>query len=197
MIITMNNEIKIVFTGSVGAGKTTAISNISEIPVINTDISTHDLSSTILHDVYANSSSQLLTPYQEAMTVAMDYGELTLPDGQKLRLYGTPGQQRFDYMWKILIKGALGLIVLVDNAGSDPIGDMARYIDNFRDFIHQTSAVIGITKMDIAPQPNLSIYYQYLQEHHIQLPIFPVDARSKDSVVMLIQSLVAMLEFGR
>ncbi|MEZ5672763.1 MAG: ATP/GTP-binding protein [Thiotrichaceae bacterium] len=58
---------------------------------------------------------------KETITVAMDYGELTSDDGQKLRIYGTPGQQRFDYMWKILIKGALGLIILVDNAGSDPV----------------------------------------------------------------------------
>jgi signal recognition particle receptor subunit beta len=175
------NEIKLVFTGSMGAGKTTAIATISEIPVINTDVHTTDLSS---------------SPQKEKTTVAMDYGELTLEDGQKLRLYGTPGQHRFDYMWKILVKGALGLIILVDNAGSDPIGDLARYLDNFREVINETSAVIGVTRMDIAPQPPLQHYHHYLQEKKISLPIYPVDARSRDSVVMLIQTLMAMLEFG-
>jgi len=175
------NEIKLVFTGSMGAGKTTAIATISEIPVINTDVHTTDLSS---------------SQSKEKTTVAMDYGELTLEDGQKLRLYGTPGQHRFDYMWKILVKGALGLIILVDNAGSDPIGDLARYLDNFREVINETSAVIGVTRMDIAPQPPLQLYYHYLQEKKIPLPIYPIDARSRDSVVMLIQALMAMLEFG-
>ncbi|MDY6994374.1 MAG: GTP-binding protein [Pseudomonadota bacterium] len=175
------NEIKLVFTGSTGAGKTTAISAISEIPVINTDVRTTDLS---------------MPKRKVKTTVALDYGELTLVDGQKLRLYGTPGQQRFDYMWKILIKGALGLIILVDNSGADPIGDLARYLDNFRGFINETTAVIGITRMDIAAEPDLQCYYDYLTEQGIQLPIFPVDARCRDNIVMLIQALIAMLEFG-
>jgi len=174
-------EIKIVFTGSMGAGKTTAISTISEIPVINTDVHATD-TATLAH--------------KEKTTVAMDYGELTLETGQKLRLYGTPGQQRFDYMWKILAKGALGLVILIDNAGSDPIGDLARYVDNFREFINETGAVIGITHMDSAPQPDIQSYYDYLQERDLQLPIFSMDARSRESVVMLIQALIAMLEFG-
>ncbi len=174
-------EIKLVFTGSSGAGKTTAIATISEIPVINTDVHTSDLT---------------LSKQKEKTTVAMDYGELTLEDGQKLRLYGTPGQQRFDYMWKILIKGALGLIILVDNAGSDPLGDLARYLDNFREFIRETGAVIGVTRMDIASEPPLQSYYDYLQQQGFQLPILPIDARSHDSVAMLIHALIALLEFG-
>jgi hypothetical protein len=174
-------EIKLVFTGSVGAGKTTAIASLSEIPVINTDVRATDLTT---------------LQRKAKTTVALDYGELTLDDGQKLRLYGTPGQQRFDYMWKILIKGAIGLIILVDNSGPDPIGDLARYLDNFRGFINETSAVIGITRMDLSPEPDLQRYYDYLNEQSIQLPIFPVDPRSHHSVVMLIQALVAMLEYG-
>jgi signal recognition particle receptor subunit beta len=126
----------------------------------------------------------------------MDYGELTLEDGQKLRLYGTPGQQRFEYMWQILTRGALGLIILIDNSGSDPIGELVRYIDNFREFISETSAVIGITHMDSTPEPDLQSYYQYLQGRSIELPLLAVDARSADSVVMLIQALLAMLEFS-
>ncbi len=175
------SEIKIVFTGSMGAGKTTAIAAISEIPVISTDVRATDA------DVLQR---------KETTTVAMDYGELTLEDGQKLRLYGTPGQQRFEYMWKILARGALGLVILIDNSGSDPIGELVRYIDNFREFINETSAVIGISHMDTNPEPDLQSYYSYLQERGIELPVLPVDARSSDSVVMLIQALLAMLEFG-
>lgn len=175
------SEIKLVFTGSVGAGKTTAIEMISEIPVIRTDVKATDSETAKLKD---------------KTTVAMDYGELTLEDGQKLRLYGTPGQQRFDYMWKILIKGALGLIILIDNAGPDPIGDLARYVDNFRDLINNDKIVVGITRTDISSEPNMDFYHHYFAERGIVLPIFPVDARSKASVVMLIQSLIAMLEFS-
>jgi len=174
------SEIKIVFTGSVGAGKTSAITAISEVPVINKSVRTTD-PTTLLR--------------RSTTTVAMDYGELTLDSGQKLRLYGTPGQQRFDYMWKILIKGASGLIILVDNAGPDPIGDLARYIGNFLEFIKETSAVIGVTHMDISPEPKLQVYHDYLKEQGIQLPLYAVDARSQQSITMLIQAVVTTLEF--
>jgi len=174
------DQIKLVFTGNMGAGKTTAIASISEIPVINTDVL---MSSGASVD-------------KEKTTVAMDYGELTLDNGEKLFLYGTPGQQRFDYMWQILIQGGLGLIILIDNSGVDPIGDLARYLDSFHDFIQETGAVIGITHTDDAPRPDLQMYYHYLQERGLQLPVFPIDARSRESVVMLIQALLAILEYG-
>ncbi|MEY3221016.1 MAG: hypothetical protein RIT27_2373 [Pseudomonadota bacterium] len=172
-------EIKLVFTGSMGAGKTTAISALSEIPVINTDVNATD-------EVIARKATT---------TVALDYGEMTLPDGQKLRLYGTPGQERFAYMWKILMQGALGLIILVDNAGENPLGDLDLYLKHFREDIEKTTAVIGITRMDLANKPNLAAYNDFLRNKNLQLPVFSVDVRRKHNVVMMVQALVAMLEY--
>ena len=48
-------------------------------------------------------------------TVAMDYGTLQLDAQTKVHLYGTPGQERFDFMWEILAQGGLGLVLLLDN----------------------------------------------------------------------------------
>ncbi len=163
-----------------GAGKTTAISALSEIPVINTDVRATDEAAL----------------RKERTTVAMDYGEMTLPDGQKLRIYGTPGQERFSYMWGILMEGALGLIILVDNAGDNPLGDLDLYLTHFRPYIEATTAVIGVTRMDVATEPGLEQYYDYLMQNDLQLPIFSVDVRERDNVVMMIEALVAMLEFG-
>ena len=84
------NEYKILITGTMGAGKTTAIAAISEVPPIMTDVQNND-----------TSNSKLTT------TVGLDYGELSLDGGDKLRIYGTPGQERFAFMWKVLAKGAL------------------------------------------------------------------------------------------
>jgi len=163
-----------------GAGKTTAISVLSEIPVINTDVRATDEAAL----------------RKERTTVAMDYGEMTLSDGQKLRLYGTPGQERFSYMWKILMEGALGLIILVDNAGENPIADLDVYLTHFRSYIEETTAVIGITRMDVANKPELEQYYDYLLQNDLQLPIFSVDVRERNNVIIMIEALVAMLEFG-
>ena len=84
----MNKEqVKFVFTGCVGAGKTTAISVISEVPVISTE---------------AKPTETAVIKRKVATTVAMDYGEISLADQTKVYLYGTPGQRRFDFMCHIL-----------------------------------------------------------------------------------------------
>jgi len=73
----------------------TAIRTISDIPPINTDVPATDAVSFL----------------KARTTVTLDYGELTLADRKKLRLYSTPGQRRYDFMSKILSRGALGLMV--------------------------------------------------------------------------------------
>jgi len=72
-------EHKIIFTGTMGAGKTTAIAAVSEIPPIVTDVTNND-----------KSVDKAVT------TVGFDYGLLTLENGDRIRLYGTPGQERSD-----------------------------------------------------------------------------------------------------
>lgn len=123
-------QLKFIFTGTPGAGKTTAISAISDFPPVSTDAFATDE----------------LSDIKEQTTVAMDFGELTLESGERIGLYGTPGQDRFRHMWEILIRGGLGLIILIDNSRPDPLFDLKIYLDNFRQFILETGAVIGITR---------------------------------------------------
>ena len=82
---------KIIFSGTVGAGKSTAIAALSDIPPVATEA------------VATDETSQL----KKTTTVAMDYGVLNLPDGEKVMLYGTPGQERFSFMWDILSEGGI------------------------------------------------------------------------------------------
>lgn len=171
-------ELKIVFTGCVSAGKTAAISTISEIPIITTDVKATD-------EVASD---------KETTTIAMDYGEMTLDDGVVMKLYGTPGQERFQYMWEILANGALGIIILVDNRRKDPISDLALYLDNFKRFIDNSTVVIGVTHSDLAARPGIDLYHDYLMSREMCFPVFQIDARSRADVVVLVESLVAMLE---
>ena len=175
-----DKNIKLVFTGSVGAGKTTAISAISEVPPIMTEARPTD-------EVGFRKSST---------TVAMDYGELTLEDGTKLNLYGTPGQRRFDFMCHILTKGALGLVVLVNNSLSNPLEELDYYLNLNADFLKSRPAVIGITHLDVAATPDISEYYQCLYERGDNWPILRADARKPGDVVLLIDALLSVLEYG-
>ena len=165
---------KIIFTGPVGAGKTTAIAAISDIEPIRTD----------------EVATDMTNKRKPATTVAMDYGMIRLGPTEKVHLYGTPGQERFDFMWDILTKGCIGLILLLDNTRPTPFQDMKFYINAFRQFIDETRLVVGITQMDVKNTPGLDEYVAKLHELEVLAPVFEVDSRKRDDVSMLIQALL-------
>lgn len=173
-------EQKIIFTGPVGAGKTTAIGSISDIPVVQTEAKATD-------DVVLRKANT---------TVAMDYGTLSLDDNIKIHLYGTPGQERFSFMWDILSLGGLGLVLLIDNAREDPLADLEFYVKAFKRFIDKSAVVVGVTRMDEKPRPGLYSFHTKLTELGVKAPVFEVDARDREDVKTLLLGLLAMLDPG-
>jgi hypothetical protein len=171
---------KIIFTGPVGAGKTTAIAAISDIKPVATD-------------EYASDMTKSRKPQT---TVAMDYGLIRLSENERVHLYGTPGQERFDFMWDILTKGGIGLILLLDNTRHDPFQDIRFYTNAFRDFIEKQQMVVGVTRMDLQRKPGLPEYRHYLESLSLQAPVFEVDARSNKDITMLLQALLFSLDPG-
>jgi uncharacterized protein len=174
------SQYKIIFTGPVGAGKTTAIKSISDVPPIKTDAVASDMAKT----------------KKASTTVAMDYGIMALGDGEKIHLYGTPGQERFEFMWDILKVGGIGLILLLDNTRADPFKDMRFFLGAFQKFIADTGVAIGVTQMDIKSKPTIADYHAQLQATDMKPPVFAVDARVKNDVSLLVQALLYSLDPG-
>jgi signal recognition particle receptor subunit beta len=133
---------------------------------------------------------------KSATTVAMDYGVMNLPGGEKLHLYGTPGQERFDFMWDILVTGGIGLVLLLDNTRADPFVDMKFFLDAFDKFIGDTAVAVGVTQMDVSAKPTIEDYQVQLGGMGLKLPVFAVDARVRNDVSILIQSLLYSLDPG-
>lgn len=171
---------KIIFAGPVGAGKTTAIASISDFPVVETE---------------ANATDETASRKPKT-TVAMDYGALDLGEGSKVHLYGTPGQERFSFMWDILAVGGIGLVLLIDNGRQDPLADMAFYLTAFKGFIARNPVVIGVTRMDMRPRPSLRQYHTRLVELGFSAPIFEIDARDRKDIKVMLLSLLAILDPG-
>jgi signal recognition particle receptor subunit beta len=109
-----------VLAGGFGVGKTTAVAAISEIAVLTTEAA--------MTEVAAEVDRTGHTPEKTVTTVALDFGRLTIDDEITLYLFGTPGQDRFGFMWRDLAEGALGAMVIVDTRR---LGDGYPAVDYF------------------------------------------------------------------
>ena len=108
---------KIVISGPFAAGKTTFIKTVTEIAPIDTEAKTTATDESVVKD---------------STTVAMDFGRISVDDENVLHIFGTPGQFRFNYMWSILGKDALGIIVIVDSGARETFEDAKDMINFFR-----------------------------------------------------------------
>ncbi len=168
--------LRIVVTGGVGAGKTSLISTISEIEVVDTD----------------RKATDDIALLKEKTTVAMDFGRLTIAPNQSLHLYGTPGQSRFDYMWDILIAKAHAYILLV--AAHRP--HHFRYGRKLLKFLNQRVQIpyiIGLTHTDCSDAweaEDVAIALG-LEDEENRPPIITVNATDPTSVK---EALIALIE---
>ncbi|HET8897868.1 MAG TPA: ATP/GTP-binding protein [Rhodanobacteraceae bacterium] len=170
-------EYKLIFTGPMGAGKTTAIRAVSEIDTISTEV--------------ANTDRAAFD--KDTTTVAMDYGEVQLAGGSRLRLYGTPGQERFAYMWPILAKGSVGVIVLLDGSRADAVERLTLYVSRFIEVVGPERLVVAVGRLDPAIKP-LAEYHRAAQQLGVTVPVVTADVRQREDVQMLLEILFTQVE---
>jgi small GTP-binding protein len=164
--------VKIVVTGPFSAGKTTLIRTISEITVLSTekDISDHTRSR------------------KAETTVAMDFGRITIDRDLVLYLFGTPGQDRFDFMWEILGEGMLGYILLVDSSREDSLEEAVGILAAFRKMAHVPFVVALNRAAGIDPSDEEKV--RSVLELGEDVPVVPCDATDRESVKSVLLALL-------
>jgi small GTP-binding protein len=164
--------VKIVVTGPFSAGKTTLIRTISEITVLSTekDISDHTKSR------------------KAETTVAMDFGRITIDRDLVLYLFGTPGQDRFDFMWEILGEGMLGYILLVDSSREDSLEEAVGILAAFRKMARVPFVVALNRAAGIDPSDEDRV--RSVLELGDDVPVVPCDATDRESVKSVLLALL-------
>ncbi|MGQ0837745.1 GTP-binding protein [Actinokineospora sp.] len=134
--------VKIVVAGGFGVGKTTAVTSISEIQPLTTEAE--------MTTVGARHDDPGLVPGKHTTTVAMDFGCITIDETLKLYLFGTPGQDRFGFMWDDLATGALGALVIVDSRRLDDCYPAVDYFEQLQlPFVVAVNLFDGLAAHDL------------------------------------------------
>jgi hypothetical protein len=164
--------VKIVVTGPFSAGKTTLIRTISEITVLSTE-----------KDITDETRSR-----KAETTVAMDFGRITIDRDLVLYLFGTPGQDRFDFMWEILGEGMLGYILLVDSSRPDSLEEAVGILAAFRKMA-RVPFVVGLNR-SAGMTPGDEDHVREVLGLDADVPVVPCDALDRESVKAVLLALL-------
>lgn len=167
-------SIKLVFGGPVGAGKSTAIRSIADGEPVSTEMP-------LLDGPMGDKTTT---------TVALDFATVMLEGGPPLFVYGLPGQQHFEFMYPIVLQGALGVVILLNGSDSDLVSQCERWLNSIRGIDAAMPIVIGVTQTDSLPSFSIKPVRDAIKRCGSPVPVFTVDARSKEETTQLVRALL-------
>lgn len=167
-----NNVYKVLFMGSMGAGKTTAIQQLSQTKIVSTEVKNNDI------ERFDKAST----------TVGLDYGILKIDD-TVIHLYGSPGQEKFSFVWETLIKGCSGVLLLINSEQSNAKDELNIYLKFLKNRANNIPITVGIGRMN-DQHFNIKEYEEVLEKYSMSCPIFLLDVRNPKDSLFLLESLV-------
>ena len=171
--------VKIVVAGGFAVGKTTFIGSISDIEPLSTEAAMTE------HSLGVDDAGGV-TDRKTSTTVAMDFGRIALPGDLWLYLFGTPGQDRFHFMWDDLVTGAIGAVVLVDTERLEQCFDAVDYFE-----ARQIPFVLAVNCFDGVARHDLDAVREALAVRP-ETPVFYTDARNRQATKQALITLVTL-----
>jgi signal recognition particle receptor subunit beta len=171
--------VKIVIAGGFAVGKTTFIGSLSDIEPLSTEAAMTE------HSVGVDDAGGV-SDRKTTTTVAMDFGRISLPGNLWLYLFGTPGQDRFLFMWDDLVQGAIGAVVLVDTERLEQCFPAVDYFE-----ARQIPFVVAVNCFDGVARHQLEDVREALAvPPHV--PMLYTDARTRAATKQTLISLVQL-----
>lgn len=178
--------VKIVIAGGFGVGKTTMVNSVSEIPPLRTE--------EVLTEAGVGVDDMAGIEDKETTTVALDFGRITISPRVVLYLFGTPGQNRFWFMWDELALGALGAVVLVDTRRLDSSFPSIDFFEH-----RNIPFVVAVNRFE-GGFPHTDAQVRQALDLDPNVPIISCDVRdresSKEVLIELVQHTMDQLAAG-
>lgn len=171
--------LKVVIAGGFGVGKTSIVGTLSEVKPLRTEAKMTSAS------IGIDDTSKI--DQKTTTTVAMDFGRITIDRSLIMYLFGTPGQDRFGFMWDDLVTGAIGALVLVDLRRIDDCFDAVDYFEN-----RSIPFVVAVNVFD----PNVTYPEEVVRDAlsiSAHVPIVSIDARDRESAKSALLTLLGVL----
>lgn len=177
---TTTAAVKVVIVGGFGVGKTTLVGAVSEIRPLTTE-ETMTQAGVGVDDTHG-------VERKTSTTVAMDFGRISINEELVLYLFGTPGQQRFWFLWRGLFEGALGAVVLVDTRRLEVSFDVIGRLEEWR-----VPFVVAVNSFPDAPPYPIEEIRGAL-DLPASVPIVECDARLRGSSRDVLMALMRYLQ---
>lgn len=172
IVIGQKIQHQLVYIGSFGVGKTTAVKSLSDIDVVTMEATAN-----------LEIKKAGLNPKKTTTTVGFDYGECFIDENENISLYGIPGQARFEEVWDTLLPRCSGVVLWVFGNKPDYLNDCEKWLKVLKHKNAIKKLAVALTRISHEDEENIQTCRELVKKYHPYAPVLTADPRDRNSVL--------------